>query len=158
MSTERDRHSALERQVHEMLRALPMRRAPGQLSARVWEQLASRAAAPWWRRSFWHWPWPMRSVFLAVCLALIGASVLGAAAAPAHVPALNGVLAGAHLHFAAGIGHLAASVNAALALLSALSRVLPSAWLEALAVIAGAAYVLLFGLGAAAYRLLTVQH
>lgn len=158
MSSERDPQSALEHQVNELLRSLPLRRAPEHLSARVLEQLARRAAAPWWRRSFWHWPWLMRSVFLAACLVLIGISLLGTAGVPAHVPALAGALGGMQLHAPGWVGHLAAGPHAALALLSALVRALPAAWLEAIAVIAGAAYVLLFGLGAAAYRLLTVQH
>ena len=158
MSSDRDPQGTLERQLHEVLRSLPSRAAPEHLSAHVFEQLAQRAAAPWWRRSFWHWPWLMRSLFLAACLVLICASVMGAAGVPAHVPAIPGPLATAHLHLLAWVSHIAAGINAALALLSALVRALPSAWLEALAVIAGAAYVLLFGLGAAAYRLLTLQH
>jgi hypothetical protein len=159
VSTARDPQSELERQVHLVLRSLPQRRAPEQLTARVLEELARRAALPWWRRSFRHWPWLMRSVFLAVCLGLIGASVLGVAGVSAHVPGLAGAVRGAaQLHVAGGIGQIATALHAALASLSALVRALPATWLEAIALIAGAAYVLLFGLGAAAYRLLTVQH
>ena len=61
----------LERLVDRALHDLPLRRAPHTLESRVFAELERRAALPWWRRSFAHWPLPARSAFLVICIALI---------------------------------------------------------------------------------------
>ena len=152
MGAEHDPESQLERQVHTLLRSLPPRRAPEGLTARVLEELARRAALPWWRRQVTQWPFVARLSFALVALALIVLSLEGSVgsvglprlAAPA-APALSW----SH--------HAFALWNALLAPLTALLHSLPTLWLEAAAALAACAYLFLFGVGAAAYRLLYLE-
>ncbi len=46
----------LERQVGEVLRRMPMRRAPSGLAARVMEAVGAHQRLPWWRLAYWSWP------------------------------------------------------------------------------------------------------
>lgn len=56
----------LEASIHRVLRKLPDRKAPGGLEARILAEIGRRAALPWWRKSFAHWPRAVRTVFYAV--------------------------------------------------------------------------------------------
>jgi len=69
-------HEALKRLLDHTLHELPLRRAPVTLESRVFGELDRRAALPWWRRSFAHWPLPARGAFLMICTALIGIALL----------------------------------------------------------------------------------
>ena len=72
----------LEAAIHTMLRRVPDRRAPAGLEGRVFAEIARRAALPWWRKSFAHWPSPARMAFvagsaLAAILVVAGVVALG---------------------------------------------------------------------------------
>lgn len=149
MSAGRDADRVLERQVHEVLQSLPPRRAPGHLMARVLEQLEQRAAMPWWRRQVMQWPTPARLSFALLAAALMALSLAASASLPRFSSATAPVLSfGQHV-----LGLLSVLPR----LLSALVGLLPMAWMQALLVIAVFAYLLLFGIGAAAYRLLYLE-
>jgi len=135
---------ALERLLGRALRDLPLRRAPATLESRVFGELQRRAALPWWRRSFAHWPPLARAVFLVICGALIKLAFLGGATAVAGARSLS---------WAREAGMLVASAGN----LAAVIAHTPPAWVyEALAVCA-VLYAILFGLGAAVYRALYLQ-
>lgn len=70
--------SNLEKLVGRVCREQPALRAPATLSARVLAEIERRAALPWWRRSFTHWPVPVRAAFVAAC----GAAILTSLSAP----------------------------------------------------------------------------
>jgi len=112
----------LERLLAGTVHELAARRAPHTLESRVLGELARRAAQPWWRRSFGHWPAFARAGFIVTCGAL-AASITGA------------------------LGNLAAS----------LANTIPPTWLLLGLAAAALLYACLFGLGAAAYRLLYLQ-
>ncbi len=145
-----DEEQGLERLLDRTLRELPLRRAPPGLEKRVFDELQRRAALPWWRRSFAHWPSLARAGFVATCMALVGLAFLEGAWAVAHLSALN--TSGAPPMFwarealaaVAGAGQLAALIVGAV----------PPEWLYAGLVVSAALYAALFGLGAAAYRTL----
>lgn len=135
-----------------MLRAQPPRSAPSSLEARVLGEIARRQALPWWHKSYNYWPAPVRLAFLVAGVALLAAALFGsmqvagllspAAIATAWRPVQD---ASATLH------------TAGEALLSLLRQMLPSIshqWLYAALAVIGAAYALMVGLGATAYRLL----
>ena len=61
---ERKFDPALERVIHQELKKLPTVKAPDRLKARVLEAVRARQSLPWWQQSFWHWPAPVRAVFL----------------------------------------------------------------------------------------------
>lgn len=117
------------------LRDLPVRHAPRALESRVFDALARRAALPWWRQSFGHWPRYARTLFFALCAAL------------------NAVAFAAGAWITAGIGSAqawrqASAVLAAAATLSAsIARALPPAWLYEGAAVAIVLYAVLFALG-----------
>lgn len=146
MSGERDADRALERQVREVLHSLPPRRAPEHLMARVLEQLEQRAAMPWWRRQVTQWPALARLSFALLAVALMLLSLAGSASLPRFATATAPVLSWGQ--------HVLALLNVLPRVLTALVGLLPMAWLQALLVVAVLAYLFLFGVGAAAYRLL----
>jgi hypothetical protein len=131
----------LERTVHE----LPLRRAPPTLESRVLCELQRRAALPWWRRSFAHWPLPARAVFVVICGALIRLAFLGGGAAVAGALSLS---------WAREIGVLMASGGN---LVTLLAHTLPVNWLYDGIAACAVLYAVLFGLGAAVYRTLYLQ-
>jgi hypothetical protein len=67
--------SKIEQLVDRACREQPALEAPPTLSARVLAELQRRAALPWWRRTFAHWPVPVRAIFVAACGAVIGGSL-----------------------------------------------------------------------------------
>jgi len=141
--TEADRR--LEAAIDAALCELPLRPAPASLELHVLEELSRRAALPWWRRSFAHWPLLARAAFLVLCGALIRLAFLGGAAAVAGVDSL--VWARQAGILVMSLGNLAAAI----------ARISPPHWLYQGAAVCGALYAVLFGLGAVVYRLLYLQ-
>lgn len=142
----------LERLIHQTLRELPRRKAPGTLEHRVMAEIARRAALPWWKQGFAHWPMGARVTFILF------------AGGVAQVAMMAFVWLGAGLNsaqfqeiFATQIAWIdtAAAVGSALAeFVSATVRGIPPLWLYGGLAIIASLYAALFGLGAAAYRTL----
>lgn len=147
-----ENHENLERAIHQALRELPLRRAPRTLEARVRAEIERRAALPWWRRSFLHWPLAARLAFLALSG---GVAVLALLVGVRGMEILH--LAQLQAAFATQLGWLEALRTVAEALggsVAAVLRALPPLWLYSGLAILAALYAALFGLGAAAYRTL----
>lgn len=137
-----DSEEKLERLVQELLVNTPLRRAPQSLEASVFTEIARRAALPWWRLSFAQWPALARIVFVLVSIALIAFTILAG---------------GVREFGTTPLAWAQAAINAASAasgFAGMFVRIVPSQWLY-LGLVAGTLlYVLLFGLGAFAYRFL----
>jgi hypothetical protein len=148
-----ERDEALERLLDRTLRELPGRRAPLTLETRVFEELSRRAALPWFRRSFSHWPLAARAVFLLICAALIRLAFLGGTTAAAGVHTLqeSGALSLSWARQAAVLMGSASNLAASLA------HAVPPAWLYGGVAVGALLYAFLFGLGAAVYRTLYLQ-
>jgi hypothetical protein len=146
-------HDALERLLDRALHELPLRRAPPTLESRLFGELERRAARPWWRRSFAHWPRLARAAFLVICGALIRLAFLGGAGAAAGVHSLqeSGTLSVSWAHQAAVL--LASAGNLAMLL----GRTVPPTLVYAGIAVCAVLYAALFGLGAALYRTLYLQ-
>lgn len=144
MSTN-ESHEALERLLDRTLQELPLRRAPPTLESRVIRELDRRAALPWWRRSFAHWPLLARACFLVIGAALIRLALLGGATAVAGVRSLSWVR---------DMGELTASTAN---LIEAFARIQPPTWAYAGIALGAVLYAVLFALGAAGYRVLYLQ-
>jgi hypothetical protein len=140
--TPNEPHEELERLVDRALRELPLRRAPLTLESRVFGELERRAALPWWRRSFAHWPLLARAAFLVICGSLIRLAFLGGATAVAGVRSLS---------WARELGAMTASAAKFAALLA---NTVPPTWAYEGIAVCAALYAVLFGLGAAVYRTL----
>ena len=145
-----DSEQKLERLVTQTLRDLPLRRAPGTLEARVLDELQRHAALPWWRVGFARWPAAARAAFVVVCAALVAATILGGASAIVGVGSLNEAAA-LPLSWMHPLLTLMSSVGGVAALVV---RVIPPLWLYGALAFGIVLYVALFGLGAAAYRML----
>ena len=145
-----DSDEALQCLLDRTLRELPPRRAPASLEARVFKELERRAALPWWRRSFMHWPAPARIAFLVACTALVALVFVGGAAAVASLRSLleSGTVS---LSWARQIAALMVSAGN---LITLLARTLPLTWIYQGIVVCAVLYAVLFGLGAVVYRTL----
>jgi hypothetical protein len=132
----------LERLLGDTMRDLPARPAPHTLESRVFAELAGRSSRPWWRRSFGHWPVFARVGWVTSCGALIGITLLGGPWTAAM---------GSWIRQAAAITGTVGNLGASL------MDAIPVTWLLPGLVAAALLYALLFGLGAAAYRLLYLQ-
>jgi hypothetical protein len=143
--TTKESPEALERLLDRTLQGLPLRRAPMTLESRVFGELERRAALPWWRRSFAHWPPPARAVFLVICGALIKLAFLGGATAVAGVRSLSWMREAEALLASAG------------SLAALLAHTPPPTWAYEAVAVCTVLYAVLFGLGAAVYRALYLQ-
>jgi hypothetical protein len=143
----------LEQSVHAALRALPDRRAPASLAARVQAEIERRAAIPWWHKPYAYWPSWARGTFLAGA----GAGVI--ALMVFVMVNLNGGLEGSRLGGALapaiafarrvyGVGAWIGDLG------SLIFSSVPPLWLYGGLAIVAAMYLSLVGLGATAYRLL----
>ena len=139
-----DPNEKLEQAVDRTLRALPPRRAPFSLEQRVRAEIARRAALPWWRRSFAHWPIAAKAGF-GVLSALAIYAVLALSGA---VPAQSGALAAPVAWIEGGL----AVTRGIAGICETIVRSLPPLWLYGGLAFCGAAYALLLGLGAATWR------
>lgn len=138
----------LERFMHRTLRDLPPRRAPHALSARVLDAIQQRAARPWWRKSFAHWPLPARGGFVVASLALMLGILWLLSGVDAARPA------GGALPQWEWFGAVAAVVSAFAAFFSIVFRTIQLPWLYGGLVFFATVYAVFFGLGATAYRTL----
>jgi hypothetical protein len=143
---------SIEKFVHETLRSLPARRAPGSLETRVLAAIEVRAALPWWRQAFAGWPIGARVAFVAV------AAVLAKSVSLIPIWVLSGIagspVAAAFatpLVWMKNLKSLAAGVDDCGAILL---HGIPTLWLYGGLASVAALYLILFGLGAAAYRAL----
>jgi hypothetical protein len=141
-----------ERILNELIRGLPLRRAPAALEFRVCRELERRAAQPWWFRGFSQWPAGARVSFVAICSGIIGLSV-GDGAWTMLARTLSNVAAAplSWTHSAVAVLRPVYEVAALL------MRVIPATWIYGGLTAGVALYMALFGLSAAAYRAFYLQ-
>jgi hypothetical protein len=145
----------LEEFVQRAVAAIPERRAPRSLEARVLAEIDRRAALPWWRRSYGFWPAPMRGVFL----------VLSAAAAAVLIAGFMTFFQGSGTAEAANevarrFAWLSLAGETVETLLAAARNAvgsLPSLWVYGALAAVGACYATLACVGAAAYKTFFVR-
>ncbi|HMI73165.1 MAG TPA: hypothetical protein VK495_00585 [Steroidobacteraceae bacterium] len=153
MSKHIDSEQKLERALTQALEGLPLRRAPSTLELRVVDELERRAALPWWRVSFTHWPAAPRVAFVAVCIALVAATILGGVFAFAGDRSFDQAAA----LVLSWVQPFLAVMSSAGGVATLLVRVIPPLWLYGGLALGIMLYVALFGLGAAAYRTLYLR-
>jgi hypothetical protein len=142
----------LERLLAGTVHELAARRAPHTLESRVQIELARRAAQPWWRRSFGHWPAFARAGFVASCGALAAMILLGDSWMDAAIGWFQDT------GTASSWVRQAVSMTGAMGnLATSLANSIPPTWLLLGLAATALLYAFLFGLGAAAYRLLYLQ-
>jgi hypothetical protein len=142
----------LEAAIHRVLRSLPDRKAPAGLEGRVLAELSRRAALPWWRKSFAHWPSAVRIAFFA------GSALAAALAVSCLVYVMQS--RGAH-ELAGGVSNSIAWLVFARDMMAtfndrvrALISAIPPLWLYGIIATVAASYAALAAIGAATYRAL----
>ena len=143
----------LEQTLSQALRGLPLRRAPVTLEARVVNELARRAALPWWRGSFANWPAAARAAFVVLCAGLVAVTILGGVSAYLGGRSVNEVSA----LLLSWLHPFLVVMSSAGGLAALLVHVIPPLWWYGGLALAIFLYVTLFGLGAAAYRTLYLR-
>lgn len=78
MTPHPDNNRQLEQWIDEAMRGLPLRSAPASLEERVLAEIARRAALPWWRKSFAHWPIAARAGFILLCGGIVQVALMAA--------------------------------------------------------------------------------
>jgi hypothetical protein len=141
-----------ERIWNELVRGLPLRRAPAALEFRVCRELERRAAQPLWFRGFSHWPASGRATFIAICSGIIGLSV-GDGAWTMFARTLSNAAA-APLSWTQST---VAVIRSACEVAALLMHVIPATWIYGGVTVGVALYMALFGLSAAAYRAFYLQ-
>ncbi len=141
-----DPHEKIEQAVGRTLRALPPRRAPSSLEQRVRAEIARRAALPWWRRSFTHWPLAARAGFGA----LSALAIYAVLALSGSIPAQPGALAAPLSWLEGGLAVMRSVGN----VFEVVLRSIPPLWFYGGLAFCAVAYAALLGLGAAAWRTL----
>lgn len=144
----------LEQLIDRTLRALPPLAAPPSLEARVLVALARRAALPWWRKSFAHWPLAARGAFFVVS-ALIVALLIAALLALSRgegaqfLPQL-----GSRFSWITALRETGAALADAVV---AIVRAMPPLWLYGTIAFFAGCYAVLVGVGATAWRVFQLQ-
>ena len=145
----------LEKFIHQTLRSLPARRAPLSLESRVRAALQARAALPWWKQSFASWPVAARVAFVIATAGIAKLALMGA------VWAMGGFDGGELVNsFSTQFAWIQTVSNVVAGIgnfFGTLYRSIPPLWLYGGLAFIGVMYATLFGLGAAAYRLLFAQ-
>jgi hypothetical protein len=148
MTPSPENNDQLEQFVARTLRDQPPRRAPRSLESRVLAALAQRAALPWYRQDFAHWPVAARGAFLVSSAAL--AAVLVWVVGGLNVgPATAAVTSGF-----AWLDTVRSVVDGIGNFTAILFRSVSPVWVYGAAAVLITLYAALFGLGAAAYRTL----
>lgn len=145
-----EHEAELERKIHRTLRELQPRPAPRSLEQRVLAEIERRAALPWWRKSFAHWPVAARAVFLVGCIGVVKLALMGAVWVMAGFdPAqYREAFAQPFAWMESGF----AVVHAIGGFFEIIGRHIPPLWFYGGLGFIAAMYAALFGLGAAAYR------
>jgi hypothetical protein len=142
----------LEKFIHRTLRSLPDRRAPDTLESRVLAAIETRAAIPWWHKSWAYWPFWVRTLFLLLCGSLAALIIYGGVALRTNVNAMhvNTTFAQVYnlIQSVIGLGRVFADC------IAAIGRNIPAIWIYGTVLFVAGLYAMLFGLGTAAYRTL----
>jgi hypothetical protein len=139
----------LERLIHGVLRSQPPLRAPASLEARVLERIQEQSL-PWWRTGFSRWPMAARAALFAALL-LITKLTLDLVMWLFSSPTPVAQTVESSVTWAKSTASLFTSL---LLLCQSLFNVIPTHWVILALAFAAGMYVMLFVLGATAYRTL----
>jgi hypothetical protein len=142
----------IERLIDGVLKQQPPRRAPSSLEARVMAEIERRAALPWYRMSFLHWPLLVQAAFVLASLALVRFALTGTVLLAGRVqsdPVVETITR--PLGWA---GSTADAFSRAARFCSTLFNAIPSHWLYIGTALAITLYIAAVALSATAYRTL----
>ncbi|HVK58574.1 MAG TPA: hypothetical protein VM735_07335 [Candidatus Kapabacteria bacterium] len=141
----------LEQFIHQQLKKLPEREAPGDLMANVFAAINARESAPWWKQPFTSWPRNTQALLFGA-LSVLFAAIVYAVWSPAEAINTNALVERASSFAWLGRVLDALASGALLAF-----RNLSWEWLVAFAVVLAAMYGACVATGFALYRI-TARH
>ena len=142
----------LEKFIHQTLRSLPARRAPHSLESRVRAAIESRSALPWWKKSFAQWPMAARVAFFVGSAGLAKLAIMGVVWAMADFDTVQ--FTSAFSTQFAWVQTVSSVLGGIGNFFQAVYRSIPPLYLYGGLAVLSILYAALFGLGAAAYRML----
>jgi glutamine synthetase adenylyltransferase len=142
--THPDSEKRLEELIDRVLRDQPPRRAPADLSERVFAAIERRATRAWWQSGFNEWPAFARVAFLVASLAI--------AAIALEIP--TWLLGTVDPELPVSLSRGLALWQAMRTAVSSLAENIPMYWLYGALAAVAALYATFFGVTAAAYRTL----
>ena len=148
-------HEKLELFVQRAMRELLPRRAPHTLEQRVRAEIARRAAQPWWRKSFGHWPVTARASFIVLCAGLVRFAFEAGVWIMAGFDTSQ--LREAFTQPFSWMENGLVVIHAITGAFEIMLRNIPPLWLYGGVIFFATTYAALFGLGAAAYKALHAQ-
>jgi hypothetical protein len=138
-----DKRQQLESLIDKTLREQPLRRAPESLEANVLALIEKRMSRAWWQSGFARWPMAARVGFALLSIGLIKIAIL-----------LGIWVGGGFKSLSAAIHDSLDWVQPLMHTVTSLTDHIPAIWLYGGAVVICSAYIMLFGIGMAAYRTL----
>jgi hypothetical protein len=136
-----NKHQQLESLIDKTLRKQPQRRAPESLEANVLAMIEQQMSRAWWQSGFVRWPVGARVGFALLSIGLVKLAIL------------LGVWVGGGFKSVASLINDATDWIAPLAhTVASITDRIPAIWLYGGLVAICSAYVMLFGVGMAAYR------
>ncbi len=142
----------LERLIHRTLRELPERHAPSSLEQRVRAEITRRAAQPWWRQGFAHWPLVARAAFMPLAGGIVALVLLFAGQMTTGLDIEARETLAKPISWFESVFTVASAIGNSFEIIL---RSIPPLWLYGGLAFCAAMYAALFGLGTAAYR--TIQ-
>ena len=141
-----------EKFIHQTLRSLPSRRAPSSLESRVRAAIAARAARPWWQQSFAAWPVAARVAFVILSAGIAKLAIMAVVWGMGGFDGAQLVTSfSTQFAWVQSVSNLVTSVGN---FCGTVYRSIPPLYLYGGLAFVGLMYAALFGLGAAAYRML----
>lgn len=144
----------LEELIHRTLRELPPLAAPPSLESRVFAELTRRAARPWWRKSFAHWPLAARAAFFVISALIVALLIAGLLALSRGDGAQFVDQLGTRFAWLTGLRDAASALVEAIL---AVVRAIPPLWFYGTIAFFVACYAALVGVGATAWRVFRLQ-
>lgn len=138
-----NKHQQLESLIDKTLRNQPSRRAPESLEANVLAMIEQRMSQAWWQSGFARWPIAARVGFALFSIALIRFAMLLGDWTGSGFKSLSS-------SFANATDWIHTLTNA----VTSLTDRVPAIWLYGGLIVICSAYIMLFGIGMAAYRTL----
>jgi hypothetical protein len=138
-----DKRQKLESLIGETLREQPLRRAPEALEANVLAAIEQRLSRAWWQSGFARWPVGARVGFALLSIALIRFAI-----------SLGTWVGNGFQSLSSSVSSATDWIHPLMHGTSTLIERIPAIWLYGGLLVIVSAYIMIFGIGMAAYRTL----
>jgi hypothetical protein len=138
-----NKHQQLESLIDKTLRDQPLRRAPASLEANVLAAIELQMSSAWWRSGFARWPIAARIGFALLSIALIRFAIV-----------LGNWVSNGFQSLSSSVAGATDWVHPVVQNTTAFIERIPAIWLYGGLFVIASAYIMIFGIGMAAYRTL----